>query len=530
MANVALGGTVEAKWDAIVVGSGIGGLTAGAALARGGRRVLVVERHNQAGGLTQTFVRDGFRFNIGLHALGGFGAGQPNRRLVEALVGDGLKMTRVDGANDRVSFPGFSIAFDASASRYDAALARAFPAESQGIGRYMEALSQGQEALDMLLAARCASPVVGSVRAWLKQRSIERWVARTTREVVDEYVSSPQARAVLCARWGDYGSPPAESAFALHATMTRRCIDGAWYPVGGPAGFAREFGAAIAAAGGTVRTNAEVAEFEVNRGRATGVRLSDGERIASEVVISDIGIRNTLRRVPSPEMDYRWAREGYSLQPSVGAVLLHLGLEGDIAARGATATNEWIYQSWDVNALWHDPQNEPRAPALFVSFPSLRDPSHEPGPRRQHICTLIAPIEWKVFAPWDRSNSEEGMRPGTPSAVRDPSYSSFKALVERNLLAQFGERFPELAPCVRWVEASSPVSLATFTGAEHGAMFGLQTTPQRFLAAGLRPRTPIRGLYLAGQDVATPGVMGAAMGGFMAAASIDASLWKLIRD
>jgi all-trans-retinol 13,14-reductase len=60
-------------------------------------------------------------------------------------------------------------------------------------------------------------------------------------------------------------------------------------------------------------------------------------------------------------------------------------------------------------------------------------------------------------------------------------------------------------------------------------MYGLQTTPQRFLAQGLRPRTPIRGLFLAGQDVATPGVMGAAMGGMMAAASIEPALWKLVR-
>jgi all-trans-retinol 13,14-reductase len=520
---------MEAKWNTIVIGSGIGGLTAATALARAGRRVLVLERHRQPGGLTQTFVREGFRFGVGVHSLGGFGPGQPSRRLFEALVGDRLQMAPIDGAYDRVSFPGFSIAFDATASRYGPALIKAFPRESEGIARYIDALGQAQSALETLFAARCAPYVAGSALVWMKHRSIDRWVERTTQEVIAECVADPRARAVLAARWGNYGSPPSEGCFALHATVMRHYMDGAWYPVGGPAAFARELGAAIEAAGGEVRTNAEVAAIEARNGRAVGVRLSDGQEFAADCVVSDIGIRNTLLRLPAPEVDYRWAAEGYTLDTSVGFVGLYLGLEGDIAARGATAANEWIYDSWNVDALWRNPEEEPYAPALFVSFPSLRDPSHVPGPRQQHTCEMIALVDCNVFSQWDRSDQEGGMRAGTPGAARSDSYRAFKALLERQLLAQFQARFPELAPCVRVVESSTPISLASYTGAEHGAMHGLQTTPRRFMTDALRPRTPIRGLYLAGQDVATPGVLGAAMGGMMAAASIEPGLWKLIR-
>jgi all-trans-retinol 13,14-reductase len=519
---------MNAKWDTIVIGSGIGGLTAAAALARSGQRVLVLERHWQAGGLTQTFVRDGFRFGVGVHYLGGFGPGQPSRSLFETLLGDRLQMAPIEGAYDRVSFPGFSVAFDATASRYGTALVKAFPGAKDGIARYVEALGQAQSALETVFAARCAPYVAGSALMWMKHRSIERWVQRTTQQVVGDFVSDPQLRAVLSARWGDYGSPPSESSFALHAAVMRHFMDGAWYPIGGPAAFAREFGAVIAAAGGAVRTNADVAAIEVRDGRVTGVQLSDGERIAAECVVSDIGIRNTLHRLPTPEIDYHWAAEGFALETSVGFVGLYLGLEGDIVARGATPANEWIYDTWDVDALWRDPQQEPHAPALFVSFPSLRDPSHVPGARQQHTCELVALVDCDVFARWDRSNLEGAMHPGTESAARSESYRAFKALLERNLLAQFRARFPELAECVRVVESSTPISVATYTGAEHGAMFGLQTTPRRFMTQALRPRTPVGGLYLAGQDVATPGVIGAAMGGMMAAASIEPTLWKMM--
>jgi all-trans-retinol 13,14-reductase len=60
-------------------------------------------------------------------------------------------------------------------------------------------------------------------------------------------------------------------------------------------------------------------------------------------------------------------------------------------------------------------------------------------------------------------------------------------------------------------------------------MYGLETTPQRFLSAALRPRTPIGGLFLAGQDACTPGVTGAFYGGLMAAANAESKLFSLLR-
>jgi len=82
---------------------------------------------------------------------------------------------------------------------------------------------------------------------------------------------------------------------------------------------------------------------------------------------------------------------------------------------------------------------------------------------------------------------------------------------------------------VKFVASSTPVSVATYTGAEHGAMYGLSTAPGRFLSDALRPRTPIGGLFLAGQDACCPGVTGALMGGLMAAVSVDPKLLTLLR-
>jgi all-trans-retinol 13,14-reductase len=271
-----------------------------------------------------------------------------------------------------------------------------------------------------------------------------------------------------------------------------------------------------------LRTRAEVAAVRVEDRRVRGVTLADGAAIDAPCVVSDAGIRHTLRMLPSEEVNYEWARDALAIEPSVGYIGVYLGFEGDIAQNGATPANDWLYESWNVDALWRNPLSEPEAPLLFVSFPSLKDPLHEPGPAQRHTCEIVAFVDPDAFKAWEHEDMKRG-------EARDPAYLELKETIEHNILAQFGRHYPRLAPLVRFVGSSTPLSLASATGAEHGAMYGLTTSPDRFLSNALRPRTPIGGLFLAGQDACCPGVTGALMGGLMAAVSIEPGLLKLLR-
>jgi all-trans-retinol 13,14-reductase len=514
-----------AHWDAIVIGSGIGGLAAAAALAKENKRVLVLERHHQPGGLTQTFERHGYRFNVGVHYIGGAGDidGEPGpaKKVFDVLTPDGIPMASMGRVYDRVHFPGFVFEFERPVQRLIAGLKANFPDEAAGIDRYFESMTLARKAIESVFAAHSMPQLVARGLMWWKDDEIERWVGRTLSEVIEECVGDPRLRAVLAAQWGDHGGRPTQASFAIHAVVMSSYFDGAWYPIGGSRVFAEEFARTITAAGGEVRTRAEVEQVRVVDRRVVGVTLTDGLKFDAPCVISDAGIRHTLQMLPSEEVSYEWAQDAVAIEPSVGYIGLYIGLEGDIASNGATTANDWIYESWNVDAMWRDPLAEPEAPMLFVSFPSLKDPTYEPGPKHKHTCEIVAFVDPDAFKAWEQEGATED--------PRDAGYLALKEKIEHNLLAQFGRHYPRLAPMVNFVTSSTPLSLASITGAEHGAMYGLSTSPDRFMSDALRPRTPIGGLFLAGQDACCPGVTGALMGGLMAAISVEPRLLRLLR-
>jgi all-trans-retinol 13,14-reductase len=501
-------------WDAIVIGSGMGGLACAAALAKTGHRVLVLEQHSCAGGLTQTFARAGFTWDVGLHYLGEFEPGGSARELVDWLSDGHLQFASMGAVYDTVHFPGgFQFAFARPEAALRADLAQKFPDAAAQIDAVFEATAAAVRAGRVLMMRRAMPGFVAKLLGAWHHHEIDRWWGRTVAQVLDERVSDPKLRALLVARQGDYGGLAAESSFGVFAMVTHHYFAGAYYPVGGAAAMAQALVPVVEGASGEVRLRSRVERLLLEQGRVAGVRLADGTHIACPTVVSDVGVRNTVARLLPEELrDSPWAREALSLKPSMCHVTLYLGLEGDIGAYGATASNHWFCETWDPDAYgWRDPATQPQAPQVFVSFASLKDPRHDPGARVRHTAEVVCFVPWELFAPWE--DSALGRRP--------EGYTRFKSLIEGQLLAQFAAHFPRLAPMVVYHELSTPLSTIAFTGAQQGAIYGLESSPRRYLSQSLRVKTPLPGLFLAGQDVCTPGVMSAMMGGVLAAGVVD---------
>ncbi|HUI59837.1 MAG TPA: NAD(P)/FAD-dependent oxidoreductase [Steroidobacteraceae bacterium] len=503
-----------APFDAIVIGSGIGGLACACALTRSGLKVLVLERHFVAGGLTQTFRREGFSWAVGLHYLGDMGAGGSARTIMDWLSGGALHFAPCGPVYDTVHLPGgFEFQFARPQEALVAELKERFPASQGEIDVFFEALLHAERAGRYLLEQRAMPSLLGKATKLLHHAEIDRWWGRTTETVLQELISDPRLRAVLAAQRGDYGPDPRESSFGLHALVMRHYMRGAYFPVGGADAIARTLVPVIVDGGGEVRTRASVSEILIENDGVAGVRLKNGTELRCPLVFSDVGAHNTLNQLlPAALRESEWAREINALRPSACHIGLYLGFREDIRSRGATASNHWFYESLDIaDGLWHDPALQPSAPALYVTFPSLKDPSLEP---QQHTAELVTFTDWDVFSRWE----------GTLIGRRPADYRALKTTITRHLLAQFGRHFPALAPLVVYSELSTPLSTLAFTGAQQGAVYGLEPSPRRFLSPTLRAQTPVPGLYLTGQDVGTAGITGAMTGGILAAAALEPNL------
>jgi len=506
--------SVEDNYDVIVIGSGIGGLTTAALLARhAAKKVLVLERHYTAGGFTHVFRRPGYEWDVGVHYIGGVQPGGPVRAAFDSITEGRLDWQAMPDVYDRIHIADRAYDFPSGVERFRDRMKQYFPREARAIDRYLAAVFAAVRASGLYFAEKAIPrPLARLIGGMMRSRFL-RYAGRTTAQVLSELTKDRELIGVLTGQWGDYGLPPSRSSFGMHALVAHHYLEGAGYPVGGASEIAAGIAPIIEAQGGQIVVAAEVAEIVVQRDRAIGVKMADGRVFHAPTIVSDAGARNTFARLLPPSVGQRSStvEEVNSIAPSMAHLCLYIGLRRAPGDPEPGATNLWICPGadHDINvARFVDQRSD--FPAVFISFPSAKDPTFGQRYPGRSTIEVVAPAPYEWFGRWADSKWKH----------RRADYDALKQDLSARLLDALYQHVPAARGRVDYTELSTPLSTRHFANFEHGEVYGLEATPARFHLRHLGAHTRIRGLYLTGADVSTAGVTGALAGGAIAASAI----------
>jgi phytoene dehydrogenase-like protein len=507
---------LEDRWDAIVIGSGIGGLAAAALFSvEAGKKVLVLERHYTAGGYTHSFHRPGYQWDVGVHYIGEVhDPASQVRRVFDYMTDRQLAWARMPDVYDRMVFADRSYDFVAGLDQFRGHMKQYFPRDAAAIDRYIAAVLVAATSSGAYFAEKAIPRPAARLAGGLMRRGFLRWASRTTADVLASITDNRELIGVLAGQWGDYGLPPAQSSFGVHAIIAAHYFGGASYPIGGAARIADTIAPLIQRHGGDIVVSADVAQVILERNQAAGVRMADGRELRAPLVISDAGAHNTFARlIAQPNAAVAPVLEELrGIPPSMAHLSLYVGVKQTAAQLGLAGTNLWIHESYDHDANVARSAADPDAPfpMLFISFPSAKDPEfaqQHPGRATLEVVTM-APYDW--FTHWEDTRWKH----------RAGDYDAFKQQLAARLQAALERHVPQVRGKIDYAELSTPLSTRHFMNYQHGEAYGLSATPARFRLRCLAPRTPIRNMYLTGQDVVSLGVTGALMGGVITASAV----------
>ncbi|MFE1299457.1 phytoene desaturase family protein [Streptomyces sp. NPDC058731] len=503
-------GEVAAEYDAVVIGSGAGGLTTAVCLARQGRRVAVFEQHYTAGGYTHAYRRRGWEWDVGIHYVGQLAAREPVRVVSDYLTDGALQWAPLGDPYDEFRLAGEVYRAPVGLEAHKAGLIARFPAERAGIEALFALISRCRAVLPVLALGRLSGPVARRLARALRAAAVPPQALRPAREVVCELIGDERLRqAVLTQSALLLADSTAHLPFFMVAVLFEHFRTGAWYPVGGSAAIARAMLEPIRAAGGEVFVRAPVARIDEDGARASGVVLANGTRVRAPVVVSSAGAQNTfgtlLRGRLADSGRLAGMRRGFPF------VLLFVGFDGDPAELGLPRHNMMVTDG-DCDGFFDGTKG--RTSGLFLSFSRAKDPTwttRHPGRSTGEILAYVRPGLFEAF-------HESRWRD------RDPAYLALKAEITAELLDQLYRHLPRTRGRVAYHELGTPLSAEHFAGWPGGSLYGLAKDVAAFgdghrpgLADWLRPRTGIEGLYLAGQDCLAGGFLGAVTGGLLAA-------------
>ncbi len=505
------------NFDVIVIGSGLGGLSSAALMSKvNNKRVLVLEKHFETGGLTHEFKRGPYSWDVGLHYIGNM-----SKRLLDIVsgkvfnfvTGGNLKWNKMPDVYDRLIFPDFKIDVKSSCREYRDAFISVFPAEKKAIKKYFRDIHIARVwYLSYFFANFLRNPLKLIFKTICS--ILAKYNSCTTQEYMNKNIKDEKLRVALTARWGNYGVPPSHSSFAAHAVTEHHYLGGAVFPEGGAERIAVNIEKTIESCGGKILVNREVTEILVKNNRAYGVKVknlnnsSEVVEYYAPIVISAAGAKNTYLRLIPQSIDLPIKKELNEHFHGFSGLNIYLGLKNSPESMGFKGENIWILDTIKLDGFTGNLEKtiDGMSVYCFVSFPSIKS-----GTKGGHTADIVSIIPYDYFAGWKTGRWKE----------RENEYYEIKEKITNGVLNLVEKHLPGFKSQIVYKELATPLTFEHFSNTMNGAFYGLPETPGRYRIKDLQVKTPIKGLYLTGTDIISNGIVPALMSGMATVSYIN---------
>jgi prolycopene isomerase len=500
--------TERIETDVVIVGAGLGGLSAARHLQESGHGVVVVEGHTKPGGYAHFFRKEEFRFEVALHALDGLDDGGWAKPMFETLgIMGRVEFNRLEPFYT-VRYPDFEVAVPADVPGYLAVFSEVLPNESDGVRDLFGAIGRVGHDVARYARDRSAGMRVPPHEMPTRYPDMSAAFGSSWQTFVDRYLDSVEAKALVSTLWGYLGLPPSKvSAGQFALTLLSYHTGGAWYPTGGSGTMTWAITEVIEENGGHVHLR-NIATSIVPSADGVTVVTDKGLTITAKAVVSNASPKATLGLLPVGMVDPAWADGFTSDVPALSSLVVHLGVERDLAAEGWNHHEFFDMRGYDLDAEYEAIlAGRFEDASMIISNYTVADPGCAPAGCSVIALTTLAP--WDHAAVWGTGGNLENYR-------ANPEYLRVKEEAGRVLIDRADALIPGLRASIVTSNIGTPLTNVRYVRQPQGSLYGREQSVENMMDRR-SPRTPIPNLFLTGAWIGGGGMTAAVASGRSAA-------------
>lgn len=488
------------SFDYVILGAGLGGLSAAACLARQGHEVAVLEKHYLPGGCCHTFDYGEYRFCADVHYISQCAPDQTIGQFLNYIERTVPFNSLDPDCIDRVITPEVDFRIPLGWETLRARLLSTFPEEHIAINRYCDQIRHLHQEIHNLV--REVHWYDQKWSDWLKLPkywhlfAIRNW---TLQDLYNHVGLSSKLQNVLAGQSGDYALPPNEIALLTHTSLVWDYSEGAYYPKHHFKHLVDTIVEAIISNGGVVRLATPVEHIDVCDRQIQHVTTAEGDNYhAKKAYISDLDPKLTVQLMHTTEaLSLREHQRLTDYQYSASAFNIYLGLDSRFEPEryGIGNWNLWYYPTGNLNQEYQKQlQGDLSHPWIFLSCPTMK--SHEPGmaPPGHHVLEIATVCPYEPFEQLHKTDLK--------------AYKAKKREVYKELMTSVRALIPDVDAYARMKLYGTPTTSEYYLGQPEGNIYGAKLIPRQVGLNRLGYTTELPNLFFVGASAGYPSVPG----------------------